>query len=149
MAGTYTNLLFHVVFSTKYRQPLIHDDLKSELHKYLGGLVRDKRGTLLEIGGVADHVHLIVKLRPDTSVSDLVQFIKANSSGWVNERAGQRQFFWQVGYSAFTVSESQLPAVIEYVRTQEEHHRRMTYQEELLELLRRHHVEYDERYLWD
>jgi REP-associated tyrosine transposase len=120
MANTYTNLLIHIVFSTKHREPLIHNALKRELHKYLGGLVRDKNGILLEIGGMADHVHLVVKLRPDTCVSEMVKYIKANSSGWVNDRADQQgSFYWQTGYAAFTVSESQLPAVREYVLNQE------------------------------
>jgi putative transposase len=81
MANTYTNLLYHIVFSTKSREPLIRNDIKGELYKYIGGLVRDKKGTLLEIGGMADHVHLVVKLRPDSSVSDVVKYVKANSSG--------------------------------------------------------------------
>jgi REP element-mobilizing transposase RayT len=149
MASTYTNLLYHIIFSTKHREPLIHNSLKGELHKYLGGLVRDMKGTLLEIGGMADHVHLVGKLRADPSLAD-VMYVKANSSGWVNDRPTQQGlFYWQTGYAAFTVSESQLPAVREYVRTQEQHHRGMTFKEELLELLRRHNVEYDERYLWD
>jgi REP element-mobilizing transposase RayT len=150
MANTYTNLLYHIVFSTKNRQPLIRNALKSELHKYLGGLVRDKNGILLEVGGTADHVHLVVKLRPDTSVSDVVKYIKANSSGWVNDRPGrQGTFYWQKGYSAFTVSESQLPAIREYVLNQETHHRGHTFKEELLALLTKHNIAYDERYLWD
>jgi REP element-mobilizing transposase RayT len=150
MANTYSNLLYHIVFSTKNREPLIHSSLKPELHKYLGGLVRDKKGILLEVGGMADHVHLVVKLRPDTSISDVVKYIKANSSGWVNDRRDQQgQFYWQRGYAAFTVSESQLPAVREYVRNQEAHHRGQSFKDEMLALLRKHNVDYDELYLWD
>jgi REP element-mobilizing transposase RayT len=150
MANTYTNLLYHIVFSTKNREPLIHNSLKAELHKYIGGLVRDKKGVLLEIGGMADHVHLVVKLRPDTSVSDVVKYIKANSSGWVNDRPDQQgKFYWQTGYAAFTISESQLPAAREYVRNQEAHHRGQTFKEELLVLFCKHNIDYDERYLWD
>jgi REP element-mobilizing transposase RayT len=109
MANTYTHVLYHVVFSTKNREPLIRNSLKPELHKFLGGLIRDKKGILLEVGGMADHVHLVIKLRPDTSISDVVKYIKANSSGWVNDRPDQRgDFYWQRGYAAFTVSESQL-----------------------------------------
>lgn len=150
MAITYTNLLYHIVFSTKHREPLIHNSLKGELHKYLGGLVRDKHGILLEVGGMADHVHLVVNLRPDIAVSDVVKYVKANSSGWVNDRPDRHgEFYWQRGYAAFTVSESQLPAVREYVLNQEAHHRGQTFKEELLALLRKHNVEFDERYLWD
>ena len=150
MAGTYARLYYHIVFSTKNREPLIRNSLKPELHKYLGGLVRDMKGILLEVGGMADHVHLVVKLRPDTSVSDVVKYIKANSSGWVKGRGDQQgDFYWQRGYAAFTVSESQLPAVREYVVNQEAHHRGLTFKEELLALLRKHNIEYDERYLWE
>jgi putative transposase len=150
MPNTYTNLLYHLVFSTKNRQPLIRESFKEELFKILGALVRDKGGALLERGGIADHIHLVVRLKAHTSVSDLLQYIKANSSGWVNRREdNQGRFEWQVGYAAFTVSESQLPAVREYVANQEQHHRGMSFKEELLALLKRHNIEYDERYLWD
>jgi putative transposase len=150
MPNTYTNLVYHLVFSTKDRQPLIRDAFKEELFKILGALVKDKGGALLERGGIADHVHLVVRLKPHTSISELLQHVKANSSGWVNRRGDiQGRFEWQVGYAAFTVSESQLPAVREYVANQEKHHYGMSYKEELLALLKRHNIEYDERYLWD
>jgi REP element-mobilizing transposase RayT len=150
MPNTYTNLLYHLVFSTKGRQPLIRETFKEELFKILGALAKDKGGTLLACGGIADHVHMVVRLKPHPSISDLLQYVKANSSGWVNRRGDiQGRFEWQVGYSAFTVSESQFPAVREYVANQEKHHKGMSYQEELLALLKRHKIEYDERYLWD
>ena len=151
MANTYTNLLFHIVFSTKHREPLIHNSLNPELHKYLGGLVRDMKGILLEVGGMADHVHLVVKLRPDTSVSDVVKYIKANSSGWVNDRADQQgSFYWQKGYAAFTVSESQLPA-LSRVRPQpgDAPPRSDVQGRAARRVLQKHNIQYDERYLWD
>jgi putative transposase len=150
MASTFTNLLYHVVFSTKHREPLITEVLRPELHQYIGGIIRDERGVLLEAGGIPDHIHLVAKFRADVSVAEMLRRIKANSSRWANERehpAGR--FAWQVGYGAFSVSESQVGEVIAYVRRQAEHHRTMTFQEEFLKFLRRHGIEFDERYLWD
>jgi putative transposase len=150
MPSTYTNLLYHIVFSTKDRQPLVTEVLKEELYRYIGGIVRAEGGAQLEIGGTTDHVHILAKLKPAISVSQLLNRIKTNSSKWVNEngKLGVR-FAWQEGYSAFSVSESQVEYVREYIRTQEEHHRKQTFQEELVAILQRHGVEYDPRYLWD
>jgi REP element-mobilizing transposase RayT len=104
---------------------------------------------MVEIGGMPDHVHLVVRTRPDIAVADLVRLVKANSSKWVNERPDSMgRFAWQEGYGAFSVSSSQLTGVCEYVRTQTEHHRTRTFQEEYIEFLRRHEIEFDEAYLW-
>ena len=150
MAGTFTNLLYHIVFSTKHRQPLITTTLQEELYKYMGGIVRGEGGTHLVIGGMTDHVHLVARFKADKSVSHMLQLIKANSSKWSNERPEQNsRFAWQTGYAAFSVSESQVGAVRDYVRRQDEHHRISSFQEELLALLRKHEIDYDERYLWD
>ena len=150
MAGTYTNLLYHIIFSTKHRENLIDDTLKSELYKYIGGIIRGEGGVLMEIGGMPDHLHLTARFKPAISVSDMLQKIKGNSSKWVNERPDRRtRFGWQDGYGAFSVSESQLPKANDYIRQQAEHHRHKTFKEEFLEFLERHGVEYDERYLWD
>ena len=150
MAGTYTNLLAHIIFSTKHRTPLINSKLREDLHRYLGGIIRSEGGTSLEIGGMPDHVHLLVKLKPNRAVSDMLRLIKANSSKWVNAEKNQpRRFGWQDGYAAFSVSESQVPNVRRYIRNQEEHHKKVDFKTELLELFRKHRVEFDERYLWD
>ncbi len=149
MPNTYTNLLYHIVFSTKNREPLITDDLTEELYKYIGGIIRAEGGVQLEIGGIADHVHILAKFKPSLSVSDMLRLIKANSSKWANEDKSKNRFAWQEGFSAFSVSESQVVPVTRYIRNQEQHHRRQTYQEELVALLERHGVEYDPRYLWD
>ena len=149
MAGTYTNLLYHIVFSTKNRLPLITPQLKEDLYAYMGGIVRGEGGTLLEINGMPDHVHLLVKLKPTTAISDFLRVLKANSSKWANEKKRLRKLGWQEGYAAFTVSESQSPRVRNYIRNQEEHHGKQDYKSELLSLLKKHRVEYDERYLWD
>ncbi|MEX2168168.1 MAG: IS200/IS605 family transposase [Pirellulales bacterium] len=149
MAGTYTNLLCHIVFSTKNRVPMVSDSIQSDLYSYIGGIIRGEGGVLLEIGGMPDHVHLLTKFKPAKSVSEMLNRIKAKSSKWVNEEKLQsRSFDWQDGYSAFSVSESQVDPVRHYIRDQENHHRRLSYQEELRALLEKHGVEYDERYVW-
>jgi putative transposase len=150
MAGTYTNLLYYVVFSTKRRVPFIGQELQKELYAYVGGIVRGENGILLAVNGTADHIHLLAKFKADRSVSDMLRKIKANSSKWVNETGKElERFAWQDGYAAFSVSESQVGRVKRYIRSQEEHHRRRDFKSELLALLQKHHVEYDERYLWD
>lgn len=150
MPGTYTNLLYHLVFSTKERRPLITDRFREDLYKYMGGIVRGEDGVLIEIGGIADHVHLLVKLKPVVALSDFMRVLKANSSKWVNEEKLKiRGFGWQDGYAAFTVSESQVLRIVKYIQNQEAHHRRIAFQGELLTLLKKHKISFDERYLWD
>ena len=150
MGSTYTNLLYHLVFSTKHREPLIVPEIQEDLYRYIGGIVRDQGGKLLHAGGMPDHVHLVTRLKADVSVSEMMRLIKANSSKWANEEGRQRtRFEWQVGYAAFSVSASQLEGVARYVDTQEEHHRRRPFKEELMELLRRNGIEFDERYVFD
>jgi putative transposase len=150
MPSTYTNLLYHIVFSTKDREPTITADWKEELHSYIGGIIRAEGGVQLEIGRIEDHVHILVKLKPTHCVADVLKLINANSSKWANDRQKIRtRIEWQVGYAAFSVSESQVEVVRAYIRNQEEHHRRQTFQEELVALLERHGVQYDPRYLWD
>ena len=149
MSGTYTKLLYHVVFSTKNRLPLITLDREPRLHKYLGGIVRNLGGSLLEVNGMNDHVHLLLKLKPTIAISDVVRDIKANSSKWMNESVTSlRKFGWQDGYSAFSVSQSQIERVIAYIASQKDHHRRRDYKSEVLTLLRKHDIEFDEALLW-
>jgi REP element-mobilizing transposase RayT len=150
MPTTYTNLLYHIVFSTKQRQRLITNDFKEELYRYIGGIIRAEGGIQLEIGGTDDHVHILAKLKPAESVSQMLNRIKGNSSKWINENEKSSvRFAWQEGFAAFTVSESQVEPVRQYIRNQEQHHRRLTFQDELLAFLQRHGVEFDPRYLWD
>jgi REP element-mobilizing transposase RayT len=150
MAGTYTNLLYHIVFSTKGRISLVTKQLQPDLYAYIGGIVRGEGGTLLEIGGMPDHVHLLAKFKPTMSISEMLKHIKGNSSKWMNEEKMQmRKFGWQDGYAAFSVSESQIVAVRRYIQEQEQHHRGQSYQDEFRALLERHGIEYDEQYLWD
>ena len=150
MASTFTNLLYHIVYSTKFRQGLIVPALRERLYQYIGGIVREKKGILLQIGGTQDHVHILAKLSPTFAISDVLKDVKTNSSKWVNEGdIVQVRFEWQTGYAAFSVSESQVGKVREYIQTQEEHHRKKTFREEFVELLKRHNIEFDERYLFE
>ena len=148
MPGAYCNLLYHFVFSTKERRPLIAPAIKPRLREYIRGILKKDEGELLELDGVADHVHLLVRLHPGCAVADALRMIKANSSKWMNEtaRRGPR-FAWQEGYAAFTVSQSQVPRLLTYIRGQEKHHRRVDFRNELVALLRRNRIAFDERYL--
>jgi REP element-mobilizing transposase RayT len=148
MGDSFTNLVFHVVFSTKERIPLIKGDYRERLYEYIGGIIRGQRGTLLEIGGMPDHVHLLARFRASASVSTMVRFIKSNSSLWRNEQPGRTERFgWQVGYGAFSVSESQIPRVRAYIRKQEEHHAQASFKDELIILLRKNGLRFEERHL--
>ena len=149
MSGTYTNLLYHIVFSTKERRQLITSAIEPELYAYMGGVFANVGGRLLEINGVADHVHLLAKLPPKLAVSNVIRDVKANTSKWLNEEKTKLyKFAWQDGFAAFSVSESQTPRVRSYLRRQKEHHLSQDYKTELIALLQRNRVEYDERYLW-
>ena len=149
MSRTFTNLLTHLIFSTKDREPLIVPEIKSELFAYLGGLTRDLKGKAYGINGTADHVHLLISLPPVTSISEALRFIKSNSSGWVHDKWPRRSFAWQLGYGAFSVSKSNAPEVLMYIGNQEAHHRKRAFKDEFVDLLRMHEIEYDERYIWE
>ena len=149
MAHSFTNLLYHLVFSTKGREPWLDDAIRPAVFKCLGGILRDEGGIPLIVNGIADHVHVLTKLRPDRSVSNVLSDLKSRSSGWVHRTYPERAFFaWQVGYGAFTVSQSRAEAVRTYIRDQEAHHRRIPFQEELRALLRKHGQDVDESLLW-
>ena len=148
MPSTHTSLHFHLIFATKDRYPLIANEWKHRLHAYLGGLVRHLGGVPDEINGMADHVHLLVGLRPTHCLADVLEDVKGSSSKWVHDEIGSSKFAWQTGYGGFTVSPSQLEPVRKYIREQEGRHRKKTFQEEYVELLNRSGIEYDERYLW-
>jgi putative transposase len=150
MPGTFSQLLLHIVFSTKDRAPWITADVAERLYPYIGGIVRAEKGVLYDIGGVEDHVHLYLRWRPDGSVSDLVRTVKARSSKWVHDTfPALADFAWQEGYSAFSVSKSQEGAVKKYIAGQAEHHKKEDFKSELLRILRAHGVEFDETYVFD
>jgi putative transposase len=146
MPQSYTNLIYHIVFATKNRQPLITDDVKSRLYDYIGGTIRRTGGIALAINGMEDHVHVLAKLRPDKSVSDVLRDLKANSSGWMHDVFPELEdFSWQNGYGAFTVSASQIDKVKEYIANQEEHHRKIvSFRDEFIKLLKANEIEFDE-----
>ena len=149
MPQSFTNLIYHIVFSTKNRQPLITDDVKSRLYDYIGGTIRGTGGISLAINGMDDHVHVLTKLRPDKSVSDVLRDLKANSSGWMHYVFPElKDFSWQNGYGAFTVSASQVEKVREYIANQEEHHKKVgSFRDEFIKMLRANKIEFDEKYL--
>lgn len=148
MGSTFTKLVYHFVFSTKDREPSLREETRDRLYGYIGGIIRQEGGVLLQAGGVADHIHLLAGLKTEPSVAAVLRSVKSKSSGWMNQSiAPQDHFQWQAGYAAFTVSESQVARVRRYIQNQESHHRRVSFKEELIELLRRHGIEYDERYL--
>ena len=148
MAQTLGNVVVHLIFSTKLRKPLIELDIRSSLFAYLGGIVRELRGTALIVNGTCDHVHMLIRIRAANSIADIVRIVKTNSSGWIRKK-GHKEFAWQAGYGVFSVSESNVPAVTKYIATQEEHHRKRSFQEEFVAFLRKNNVAYDERYIWD
>ena len=146
---SYISSYFHCVFSTKERRPFITPALRERLWPFLGGIARQNKMKAIEIGGVEDHVHILLSLPSTMAVSKALQLIKGGSSKWVHETfPEQRVFAWQEEYGAFSVSVSQLDKTIAYIKGQAEHHRKMTFQEEFLALLKKHRIEYDERYLW-
>jgi putative transposase len=141
-------VLVHLIFSTKNREPLIRPEVRPALHAYLTGTLANLHCPSLQTGGTADHVHSLFSLTRTRTIAGVAEELKKSSSRWM-KREGVSQFAWQAGYGAFSVSESRADAVIRYIARQEEHHRRVTFQEELREFLKRYRVTYDERYVWD
>jgi putative transposase len=149
MSHSYSNLLTHIVYSTKYRKPLIDSTLELRLYPYLGGIIRQLGGKLYVINGVEDHVHLLAELPPSISVAEAVGKIKGNSTHWIHQSFPDRaEFSWQRGYAAFSVSKSNVSAVARYIERQKIHHKEGSFEEELAQLLRRHGVSIDEKDPW-
>jgi len=150
MGHTFTSHLYHVVFSTKGRLPLIKREVRDELHKYMCGVAKRHGARVIRINGTADHVHLLAIIKPATAVADFVRLLKTNSSKWLSETfAPMRVFEWQAGYSSFTLSESMADVVKRYIDGQEAHHRTRTFAEELKALLDRHGIAYDAAHYLD
>jgi REP element-mobilizing transposase RayT len=148
VAQTLGNVVVHLIFSTKERKPLIAPDIRSSLFAYLGGIIRELRGTALIVNGTSDHVHMLIRIRPAHSIAEVARIVKANSSGWIR-KGGHTEFAWQSGYGVFSVSESSIPAATKYIAHQEEHHKKHSFQEEFVAFLKKNNVAYDERYIWD
>jgi REP element-mobilizing transposase RayT len=148
MPATHLSLYYHLIFSTKGRRCWINECWEERLYSYLGGILRRLGAVAEEIGGAVDHVHIMAGLKATHCLAEVMRDIKAISSGWVHSAIGIRLFQWQDGYGAFTVSNSDVEAMRRYIRGQKEHHRKRTFQEEYLDLLRQSGIEFDERYLW-
>ena len=146
MSRTYSQLMFHVVFSTKERQPIIDVTWSPALYRYIGGIVERHGGLLMQAGGVEDHVHLLLNLRPSKAPSDVIGKLKASSSGWLNTHHAEG-FQWQAGYGVFSVSASKVEAVQKYILDQPHHHASQSFNDELRWLLQQHDIDWDERYL--
>lgn len=150
MSQSLVKNLIHLVYSTKYRKPWIPQEYRDSLYAYQAGIFKQWESPAIVIGGVSDHVHALFAQSKNHALRKIVEEVKKGSSKWMKvEGSRNRDFYWQDGYAAFSVSESNVPEVKGYIRNQEKHHRTMTFQEELRTLLDRHAVEYDERYLWD
>jgi REP element-mobilizing transposase RayT len=150
MAGTYSQLYIQVVFAVKGRENLIAKTWKDELHKYISGIITNKEQKAIIVNGMPDHIHAFIGLKPSMKISDLVRDIKNNSSNFINEKRFVRgKFSWQEGYGAFSYSHSHIENVYNYILNQEEHHKRRSFMEEYLELLKKFEIEYNEKYLFE
>lgn len=150
MANTYTQLYFHIVFAVKGRSNYISEQWKDELYKYISGIIANKDQKLMIVNGMPNHVHLLIGTKPNCNLSDLIRDIKANSSKWINEKKFTNfHFEWQTGFGAFTVSQSGVPKAIEYIKNQEEHHRKKTFKEEYVEFLKAYQIDFKDEYLFD
>ena len=149
MAHTHLYLLYHVVFSTKGRERQLSKEVRERLFPYMAGIFGKLGGNALLINGTLDHVHVLCRLRASMSLSKVVQTVKANSSAWAHGALRKPGLRWQDGYGAFTVSASQCERVRDYIAGQKEHHTKQGFKEEYLALLRKHEIEYDERFVWD
>jgi len=149
MANTYTQIHIQAVFSVQNRECIIQKTWKDELYKYITGIVQTNKHKLLAINGMPDHIHLLIGLRPNQSVSDLMQDIKGSSSKWINDkRLVGGKFSWQEGYGAFSYSKSDLSNVLHYISNQQEHHQKKTFKEEYLNMLKEFEIDFDDRYVF-
>ena len=150
MPQSLSKVIVHIVFSTKNREPWLDSNVRPRMHAYLAVICRDLGADFVHAGGVADHVHIVTTLPRTVSQAQMIEQMKKASSKWIKALDSRyRRFFWQRGYAAFSVSPSQLDAVLQYVDAQKKHHRTRTFQEEYRELLRRQGIDLDERYIWD
>ena len=150
MANTYTQLYVHLIFSPKNREALIEKSWKSDLEKYITGIVQNYQHKLIAIGSMPDHIHIFIGYDVNQTIPNLVENIKTSSNNWIKEnRLSKYKFEWQKGYGAFSHSRSQMDTVVNYILNQEVHHSKKTFKEEYLEMLQKNDVEYDERYLFE
>jgi len=150
MPQSLSSILIHLVFSTKNREPFITPTVESELHPYMATIFHDHRSPSLVIDGTSDHVHTLFALGRTITIADLVEEVKTNSSKWIKTKGHEfKNFHWQKGYGAFSIGQSNVGALKRYIHSQKQHHRRVTFEDEYRNFLKRYEVEYDERYVWD
>ncbi|BDU24082.1 MULTISPECIES: IS200/IS605 family transposase [unclassified Flavobacterium] len=150
MANTYSQLYIQIVFAVKGRQNLISSNKKDEIYKYISGIIANQKQKLIAINGMPDHIHILVGIKPDVSLSDLVRVIKTNSSKFINEQRWiNGKFEWQTGFGAFSYGHSQLTNVIKYIENQEEHHKTKTFREEYIAFLKLFNIDFKNEYLFD
>lgn len=147
MANTYTQLYVHIIFAVQCRESLIQESFREQLYRYIAGTCRERNHLVHAINGTQDHIHMLVGMHPAESVAELVKMVKSHSSRWVNEHHLHGKFAWQSGYGAFTYSKSQLPAVKKYIESQQEHHRKVSFQEEIARIFDRAGIEYEPQYM--
>jgi len=150
MGQTLVQNYLHIVFSTKHREPFIHEQIENRLHAYIGGICNDLECPPIKIGGYYDHVHILCLLSKKIALMDLLKEVKATSSAWVKTKDDKlKDFYWQEGYGAFSVNPTEIDKVIRYIAEQKEHHSKKTFQDEYRAFLKKYKVAYDERYVWD
>lgn len=150
MGQTLTNITIHIIFSTKDRVPFINQEIKKDLLAYLGGIIKKLNANPLIINGMSDHMHILTEIPPTLSVSELMRVVKTNSSRWIHQNYNSgKDFAWQDGYAAFSVSKSAIQTVISYIENQEKHHQNKSFQNEFIAFLKKYNVPYDEKYIWN
>ena len=150
MANTYTQIFYHVVFAVKGRESLINSSIKEELYKYISGIIANQKQKLFIINGMPDHIHILMNCKPNMNLSDIVREIKEHSTKFINEkRILHGKFYWQEGFGAFSVSKKDIPIILNYIKNQEEHHKRKTFKEEYYEFLIEDEIDFKEEYLFD
>ena len=148
--GVFTQLYTHLVFSPKYRERLLKKEIRSEVFSYISGIITNRKHKSIIINGMSDHIHIFIGLNPDDKISDLVATIKRDSSKFINGKGWFRgNYHWQDGYGAFSYGKSQLERIFSYIKDQENHHKKRTFREEYIELLKRFEIEYDAKYLFE
>lgn len=149
MPNTYSQLYVQIIFAVKGRHKFIKEDIREELQKYISGIVSEKKQKLYAIYCMPDHTHILVSIKPDIAISDLVRDIKANSSSFIKEKEFIKEFSWQTGFGAFSYSKSQAKNVVNYILNQPEHHKKKTFKQEYYKFLEKFEVEFDEKYLFE
>jgi len=150
MPQSLSSVIIHLVFSTKNHRPVIAGPAASEIHPYLIGILNNLGCPSIQTGGVADHVHLLFRLSRTRTIAEVVEIVKSNSSKWIKTKGSRYStFHWQLGYGSFSIGKSEMKSLIEYIKNQPEHHKKLTLQEEYRRFLERYGIPYDERYVWD